>query len=472
MKMLFRIAITVILTGSLALAAQAQDACANWNNSPKKEDAENAHSIYRQYVKGKQVADLQELDAESFKIAFDNWKKAYDIAPAANGQTALHYSDGRLFYQAMYNKEKDAAKKKEYAAMILRLYDQQMQCYKNEAFLTGRKGYDMFYYLPDYGISKETYDVLKMAIEKGGNATEYIVFDPMGQLMAYLYKNKQISKQEVIDMTEKLNKIAEYNIKNNKQYGQYFQSGQSAMESHLAPIADEVFDCDYFKKQLLPSFEKNPNDLEVVKYVYTKLRQQGCDSTDASLVKIHEKYQELAKAINDSLETQLRTSNPGYYAAVLQQEGKYSEAVEKYKEAIDKETDNDKKAQFYYSIAFIQTYQFGQYATARENARKAASLKDNWGKPYILIGDMYARTSRDCGDGNWDARLAILAALEKWSYAKSIDSDVAGDANERIGRYADSKPTREDGFMRKINPGDPVKVGCWIGETVRASFSN
>ena len=45
------------------------------------------------------------------------------------------------------------------------------------------------------------------------------------------------------------------------------------------------------------------------------------------------------------------------------------------KEAIEKETDNDKKAQFYYSIAYIQTYQFGQYSTARENARKAASLK-------------------------------------------------------------------------------------------------
>lgn len=472
MKMLFRIAIAIILVGSMALTAFAQDPCANWNNSPKKEEAENAHSIYRQYVKGKQPADLEQLDAENFKIAFDHWKKAYDIAPAANGQTALHYSDGRTLYQAMYNKEKDAAKKKEYAATILRLYDEQMQCYKNEAFLAGRKGYDMFYYLPDYGISKQTYDVFKAAVEKGGNATEYIVFDPMGQLMTYLYKNKQIDKQEVITMTEKLNAIAEHNIKNNKQYGQYFQSGQTVLEQHLASIAEEVFDCDYFKKQLLPSFEKNPNDLETVKYVYTKLRQQGCDSTDASMVQLRTKYEEMAKAINDSLELVLRENNPGYYAATLQQEGKYKEAVEKYQEAIDKETDNDKKAQFYYSIAYIQTYQFGQYSTARENARKAASLKGGWGKPYILIGDMYARTSRDCGDGNWDARMAVLAAIEKWSYAKSIDSEVAGDANERIGRYADAKPTREDGFMRKINPGDQVKVGCWIGETVRASFTN
>lgn len=471
MNMLFRIAIAIVLTSSFTLAAQAQNACANWNNSPKKEDAENAHSIYRQYVKGKQVADIQQLDAENFKIAFDNWKKAYDIAPAANGQTALHYSDGRLFYQAMYNKEKDAAKKKEYAANILRLYDEQIQCYKNEAFLTGRKAYDMFYYLPEYGMSKQTYDTFKSSIEKAGNATEYIVFDPLGQLMVALYKNKQIDKQEVINMTEKLNSIADHNIKNNKQYGEYYKSGQSIVENHLTAIADEVFDCDYFKKQLLPNFEKNPDDLEVVKYVYSKLRQQGCDSTDASLAKLKEKYESLAKAINDSLQHDLLTANPGYAAAVLQQDGKYSEAVEKYKEAIDKETDNDKKAQFYYSIAYIQTYQFGQYSTARESARKAASLKSNWGKPYILIGDMYARTSRDCGD-DWNTRLAILAAIEKWAYAKSIDSDVAGDANERIGRYANAKPDKSEGHMRGVAAGDSAKVGCWIGESVRISFAN
>ena len=55
MNMLFRIAIAIVLTSSFTMAAQAQNACANWNNSPKKEDAENAHSIYRQYVKGKRA---------------------------------------------------------------------------------------------------------------------------------------------------------------------------------------------------------------------------------------------------------------------------------------------------------------------------------------------------------------------------------------------------------------------------------
>ena len=35
-------------------------------------------------------------------------------------------------------------------------------------------------------------------------------------------------------------------------------------------------------------------------------------------------------------------------------------------------------------MAFIQTWELGQYGAAIRNAREAASLKSGWGKPYIL----------------------------------------------------------------------------------------
>ena len=39
----------------------------------------------------------------------------------------------------MMAKEADAAKKKELADWVMRLYDEQIQCYKNEGYLLGRK---------------------------------------------------------------------------------------------------------------------------------------------------------------------------------------------------------------------------------------------------------------------------------------------------------------------------------------------
>ncbi|MBL7793593.1 MAG: tetratricopeptide repeat protein [Saprospiraceae bacterium] len=466
MKKALHLLITAGVVVVFAGALNAQ--CKTWNDSPKKEEALDAHSVYRPYVKGKQAADLEKMDDATFNTAFESWKKAYDIAPAADGQRATHYSDGRLFYQAMMNKTTDAAKKKEYSEVMMRLYDEQIQCYQNEGFLLGRKAYDMFY-MPTFGYSAQTMETFKKAVDKGGNNTEYIVFDPMAQVMVYLYKNKQLNKEDFRLYHDKLIEIAEYNVKNNQQYGQYYEAGRSRMLVHFAEVEKEVFDCEYFKTKLLPLYEKSKDSLETVKYIYVTLRQEGCDSTSQFMKDIHDTYEKLATVYNAKLEGELRAKNPGYDAAMLQKEGKYSQAVARYKEAIETDNNNDNRAQYYYSLAFIQTWEFGQYQAARDNARKAASLRPNWGRPYLLIGDMYAKTSRNCGD-DWNSRLAIIAAIDKYAYARSIDSDVAGEANERIGNYSAALPDRQEGFMRGVNEGVTATVGCWIGETVKVRY--
>ena len=456
---------------SVLWAGQAAAQCQTWNDSPRKEEAENAHVVYRPFVKDRTEQQLAtELDEANFKIAFDNWRKAYEIAPAADGQRPAHYVDGRKLYKAMILKTTDDAKKKEYGEMVFKLYDEQAKCYKNEAFLMGRKAFDMFY-TPGWGYSRETFDTFKKAVDMGKNDTEYIVYDPLGQLMSYLYKAKQLSKEEFLDMYDKLSKIAEHNKVNNKTYGQYYESGMAIMENHFRTneIEREIFDCTYFKNKLKPMYEKEPDNLENLKYIYVTLKDQGCAEEDPFVQDVKSHYEALAAVMNEGIEKQRRIDNPCYDGSQLQREEKYTEALARYQECLESTDDPEIKAQVYYSIAFIQTWQLGQYSSARENARKAAGHKPNWGKPYILIGDMYARTSRSCGD-DWDSRMAIIAALEKYYYAKSIDSEVADDANKRIGQYNDALPDKQEGFMRGVGEGQSVKVGCWNGETVKVRY--
>ena len=468
MKVLQKLLIAVLVVVLFAGTIMAQ--CTTWNDNSQKEAAENAHVLYRQFLKGKQPAELAKLDAENFKLAFDNWKKAYEIAPAADGQRPSHYADGRKIYKAMVTRESDAAKKDEYNEVILRLYDEQAECYKNEAYLMGRKAFDMFY-MPAYGYRTTTLDAFKIALEKGGNDTEYIILEPMAQVMVYLYKNKQLSQQETQKLYTQLEEIADHNIANNAKYKEYYESAKARMAAQFGEIEDEVFDCAYFKKKLVPQYREHPDDLEVIKYVYNKLRNQGCDSTEAVMVELKGKYQVIAQAINDSLEIVRRQNNPGYDAVQLQKEGKYEEAVVRYQEALEGADDPEAKAQYYYSIAFIQTWQFGQYQSAVGNARKAANLKSGWGKPYILIGDIYGKSSRSCGD-DWGQRMAVLAAIDKYAYAKSIDSEVSDEANKRIGNYSSARPEKQEGFMRGVKEGQTVSVPCWIGESVKVRYRN
>jgi tetratricopeptide (TPR) repeat protein len=150
-------------------------------------------------------------------------------------------------------------------------------------------------------------------------------------------------------------------------------------------------------------------------------------------------------------------------------EGKYEEAIDKYMEAIEQSDSNDDKASYWFSIASIQFRKLGRYATARESAQKATKYRSNWGRPYMLIGDMYGTTARNCGDA-WQQSLAILAAIEKYRYAKSIDSEVADEAQGRINTYWGSRPSQDLGFMQGVKDGDKVRVDCWIGEIVTMDY--
>jgi tetratricopeptide (TPR) repeat protein len=155
-------------------------------------------------------------------------------------------------------------------------------------------------------------------------------------------------------------------------------------------------------------------------------------------------------------------------ARLLYEEGKYREALDKYQEAVDETEEADKLADYYFSMASILGRKLKRYSDARSKALKAAQYRSEWGQPYLLIGDLYA--SAKCGN-SWNQRLSILAALDKYQYARSIDPGSKSAADRRISNYRNSKPLETEGFMRGLNEGDKVKVGCWIGETVSLRFS-
>lgn len=456
--------LALFLLGTLSLV-NAQ--CVTWVDSPKKDQAENAHVAYRNFVKGKTAEDLAALPEAQFNEAFKNWQKAYDIAPAADGNRPFHYRDGRLFYKAMRDKATNDAKKKEYADVILRMYDEELACYpKYEAYLLGRKGSDMFYLA---GYSEDAITTIERAIETGGNDTEYIVLAPLGKLLNYYFKEKTIDNIRVRDLYDKAVDVADYNIENNETYAPYYQAGKDNLESDILEFADEIFDCNYFKELLMPKVDENKDSLNVLRYIVTKLKGQGCDSTDADVVRVQNLYDELYAEKADEYEAERRRLNPLYEGSELYSEGKYGEAVAAYERGIEATDDDDKKAQAYYQIAQIQLAKFGSYSSARANANRAAELKSGWGKPYILIGDLYGRLSSNCGDA-WEQRLAVLAAIDKYNYAKSIDGEVASDANRRIGNYRQSMPIKSEAFSRSMKEGDRVSVGCGIGETVTLRF--
>ncbi|MBR9920405.1 MAG: hypothetical protein GYB31_06155 [Bacteroidetes bacterium] len=451
--------LAAVLLFSQSLSAQ----CEKWVGAPNEEEAKEAHVVYRQFVK-----------AEDYDQAFEYWTTAYELAPAADGKRASHYSDGRTIMMHFYQNETDEAKKKEHAETILRLYDEEIECYGDKARLLGRKAYDMYYTLRSpYG---ELLKVLDEAINEGGNDTEYIVLEPYANVAVYEYQGGRMDAAKVREVHDTLYAIANHNIENNETYGTYYEATKARMDAAFSPIMFEVFDCEYFKGKFEPQFRENPDDYEKTKYFYNVMIQQGCDPSDPLVSEIKAKYEEVVGELNEKIQDSLFQIYPEQKARWCYEKEDFECAIEEYQKAIDKESakgdeaDNEKLANWNFSVASILFRKQKRYSSARDYARRAAKMKPNWGKPFMLIGDMYASTSSSCGNDAWEKQIAVLAALDKYAYAKSIDGSVAEDANNKIARYSSYKPEKQDGFMRGVSEGQTVQVNCWIGESVRVRF--
>jgi tetratricopeptide (TPR) repeat protein len=442
--------------------------CESWVGQPNETKIKEAHVLYRGLAKGKDAATLAALDDINYGIVYDNWKIAYAGAPAADGNRSYHFTDGVDILKAKKQRAGTTdEEKKALDAQILQLWDQYGECFPDKKGVSlGRKAIEMFY-MPAYGYRPATLDAFKEALNSGRTDLEYIVLEPIGQLVNYLFKNNQLEQVEARELLIKAIDLADHNIANNDTYKVYYESSKARMEAAYKESESGIFDCNYFKGQLMPIYRENKDSLDVLKYVYLKMLQQGCDTTDAQVLEVKTTYEALAAEINAKLQAEFIANNPGVAANNLYKEEKFEEAIAKYEEAIAKETDDTKKGEYYFSIASIQFRKLNQVSTARATARKAADLKPNWGRPYLLIGDMYA-SSTSCRSDNYGKGLIVLAAISKYSYAKSIDSDpdVVEDANRKIGLYNGSIPLAEEAFQRSHSDGQSINTGCWVSETV------
>lgn len=449
------LAIILLLAG---MSGEGFAQCDTWNDKPNKDDLIQDHVIYKGFLK-----------EEKYDEAFGYWKKLYEAVPYADGRRIDHFYDGQQFYIRKFEAAANPAEKDQYRMQALAIFDQEAACTGRPGSPMARKGYYMFYSL--LSPYPDTYQALKTALEADGRDAEYIVLLPMAYVLVDQVQNKRVPDAEAREVFTRLTELADHQIAAKGPYAAYYQQSKEGMMPVLAQIEGRIFDCAWFKARLEPEYRANPNDGEKIKEIYIKLAAQDCAESDPLLVELKARYEAYAAEVNARLLAEFHEKNPGAHAKALYDEGRYTEAMERYKFALEQETDQDKKADYYQALASIEFRQMERYTTARDYARKALKIRPNWGQPLLLIGDMYARSYRSCGSTDFEQRCVILAAIEKYQEAKAQDPSIAAQANERISRYLSSRPSYEDGHMLGKTEGSAHQIGCWIGETVTLRFN-
>lgn len=240
------------------------------------------------------------------------------------------------------------------------------------------------------------------------------------------------------------------------------QYANDDLNEYFGDIRGKLFDkpaeqIAYLEKQL----KENPENVQAMQQLRNLYDNQGNDK----------KVQELNK--------RLYKLDPSYQnivalAKFASDNANYQQAIKYLKEAANKTDDTEKLKAIYYNIAEAQLNS-GNLRSAANYAKKAINVAPDWGRPYLKVAVIYARTVRQCTEGREltkNDRAVYWAVIDYVQKAKRVDPSVASRANTLLQNYRPVTPTKQDIFFSdtwekgsRINVSSLGQCYSWINES-------
>ncbi|MDC0230399.1 hypothetical protein OAK19_00400 [Aureispira] len=472
----------LILIFIFVVWGQSTAQCDSWEAHPGGiETAQEQHVIYRRSFESKNYID-----------AFPIWEGLFKYVTIPKEAKSRHFKDGITMYKEFAKAEKDKEKKNELIGSMMKLYDDMAACLGEKSSDRAREGYNIY---SARGSSSDAIKMFEKAIELGKNETHSMVLVPISQLTVWLFQKKKDQKFTVEYMRklyDTLKNIADHNIANNVKNGETYKVKWEKVQNEFRKIGDDIWGCDFHVKEWELKFKKDKMNMVQNKTIL-KILKKKCGEKNKLYETVLAIYAPWKQRLDDSIaeanfealcnlkkgEFQEKKSNKARKNESIEEADSLKKvAFEWYERSLNDpteencETTNETKGELAYRLA-DNYYRLGAYGKARSLCNQAGKLKPNWGKPFMLIGTMYASSGKRCSGGKgtgWHAQTVAWAAIDMWSKAKRLDPSVASDANQKIATYKKYLPTKGDIFQRGLKEGDKLRIKCWINvdATIRA----
>ena len=393
--------------------------------------------------------------AESYESALIPWTSVYENCP---GSSKNIYIYGPRIFKSLYEKETDAAKKKEYLDKTMEIYDNRLTYFGNddaEGTILAFKTYDYMEMMGD----QADYNIIYSWLSKAVNDMK----DQMYPLDAYSYLMNTSLTRYLNDNSVKDEYITDYfnvvgyvddaisNSADNQANAEYLEMVKEGIVQ--AFVNSGAGDCKTLTDYYADKVEPNKENKELLNEVINALGSVGCTDTDLYFT-ASEYLHQLEPTANAAL---------GLANKALRDKD-FTTAVKYYSEAANLETDKNKSSDYMMQLAGIFSNQ-RNFARARQAANDALQYNPNNGEAYILIAQLYASSANNIFPEAEKSGLVYCAAVDKLQRARSVDPSVAGKANSLINRYSAAFLDTETAFMMGYKAGDTVHIPGWIGET-------
>ena len=356
----------------------------------------------------------------------------------------------------MLKEETDKAREDKYIDTLMMVYDKRIQYFGSEGYVLGKKGADLYKLRPsDY---EQSYNILKKSIDLEKN-------ESTGEVLIYYFRSaeKMVKSGKadtaiLIDIYDQTSGIIEFNLSKAKEEDEKvrWENVKGNIELSFEPWAK----CEDLISLYTVKFNAAPTDIELLTKITKILDKKGC--TDSEL--FFKATENLHKA-----EPSARTAELTGKMYIKRES--FEEAIPFLQEAINLYEDDQKRADVYYLLANVY-YQLKRLSDSRSACYATIKIRPNDGKPYILIGDLYATSAKQCGEGDFYSKVAYWTAVDKYMQAKNLDPSVAELAQSKINTFKQYFPATEQIFFHDLKEGDTFTVECWINETTTVRSSD
>ena len=397
----------------------------------------------------------QDFQHQNYDAAIVNWRKVWKDCPESSVNLANY---GITMYRSFIAKELDQNKKKALVDTLMQVYEKGMILRpQNKGNLLALMSDDMLKY---YGDSPENKLKLLKVMEETMNfekeKTLASVYANYMKIILEMNAAGQLSDEELIDNYTKVSDYISAAIRTNPK--EELAKARDMIDDSFANSS--AASCENLIRIYGAKYDANQNDADFLRKLTRILNRKDC--TDSQLF---QKASEQQYALNPSADAAYNM------AKLFFKKGNFEKAVEYYEYAIKSEEDPIDKANYNYQLGVIMLSNYKKYSDAKKYANEAIKLRPDWGAPYILLANVYGNGPK-CGEDDFEQRQVYWVVVDKLQKAKAVDSDVTATVNSLISQYSQHFPKKEEAFFRGINEGDTVNVGCWIGESTKARFTN
>jgi len=410
----------------------------------------------------------ESVKAKNFEEAFTPWKSCYDNCPSAS---VYIYTDGlKIAKDKIKNGDATGVDLvNEIYAKRIKFYPKRLgKVYSDWASFLTKQGasedeifekLDLAYKAnPSEMSAKNIFKFFKFVTNKYENTDVQYIFDTMDNVndavekkvikltKEYTALNAKIAQGETLSKKEKRRvktKFFEINL-----------GGLGKIEGGLNATVDHLMTCERLVPMYTKAFESNKTNVKWLKRATRKLNSKGCND-DPLYVKIIESWADAEESVEVYK----------FLANEYRKQGRVAEAETLGKKIFEMGTSLDKAKYLYSQSASL--FKSGKYSQARSKARQALKYEPSFGKAYILIARMYAKSANRVGTDELSKRMVYVAAVNKISQAIKSNPSLSSTGRKYIKSYKANYPSKTVIFSAGLKTGDSHKIAGWIGETVR-----